>query len=263
MFSASHSSGKMPIVVVGLQSQEIEHSLEIQPPDRKKGYSDKIQMSMINNESIIVNARGWYCAIFSLQNGECIHLFESRAADMHALLPSPNILLHVKEPPSLEIHSKITHKKVNSIPVCEGFVTKILTSNESVYVLPKDSNIIQVWSVDCENGKLMQEINVDEKVSNGFVFDMMLSTDQRYLILLHKTGLILWNAKSSKLMRHFKIPSKCVPKYHRVVSFTPCFTNDNNTSLRHTKVIPSFGRFRAIIRLPFTKPRTIRTDSWN
>lgn len=226
--SSTYQKAMHPFVIINIQTSEIEKSLSLGKSYPAVGMADSLKHVMVGQRIFCLH-KGHSADVFSLQTGQHEHTFDISADDMIISSDKKLAVFHLKSSTVYAFYSVSSWEELHQLDVNGPSLSLCLSpTTHEAFVLMKDSGLVHMVNTNKDDGTIGQVLSRIKTADGQKIREVSLSTSTNYLILMTEDGLLLWNYKSSKLFKQFRIPNAVQPD-HRVLDFFSTLLPDDKT----------------------------------
>lgn len=227
-FSSTYQKTMHPFIIVNIVTSEIKRSLNLGKSYPAVGMADSLKHGL-TEQRIFCLHKGHSADVFSMETGQHEHSFSISADDMVISPDKKLAVFHLKSTTTYTIYSATSLSELHRFDVDGPSLSLIFSpTTHEAFVLMKDSGQVHMVNTNKDDGTVGQVLSKINASDGQTIQEAKMSTSGNYLILRTDEGFLLWNYKSNKVFKQFKIPNYIKPE-HRVLDMFSSLQMDDKT----------------------------------
>lgn len=220
------------VVIIDSVTGDVVESLRLDTISLPLGFTDSLNFGVTQDKVFqIITAQDVYC--FARSTGLLLKQIPLKCNESLVLADRHCAIFHIQQSNVYEIYNLDTLEKCGEI-VCKSTPLRLCTSKlaHQAFIAFKSSSSVQVVNLDPKYGDLGKTVLMIDHGKNisGPLDDIVVSQDEKYLLLMTKDGINLWNLAFMKFFRFFPIPDDIKPN-RNVLGFKSLLSPDSEILL--------------------------------
>ncbi|XP_056004736.1 NACHT and WD repeat domain-containing protein 2-like [Ostrea edulis] len=226
-FSSAYQKTMHPFITVNTQTSEIKKSLILGKNYPSVGMADSLKYALVEQKIYSLH-KGHSADVFCSETGQHVHNFGILADDM-VISPDKKLTVFHLKSTTFAAYSVKTLDELHRFEVAGPPLSFVFSpTTHEAFVLLKNTSQVHMININKDDGTVGHVLSEIKSPDGQKIQAAMMSSSGNFLVLRTEEGILLWNYKSNKLHKRFRIPDSIKPE-HRVLDMFSHLLNDDKT----------------------------------